>query len=145
MLVRILSRRAAEFSLKTLAGAITHPRSSYMPLLRIKATAATLLATFNQLASGEEMPTLEKVQAGLRGVTRCPGRKRRHPRWGTAGRVYQRLGLQWAAFLLWLLITISLITVGLVLSRGGGQSACPRSWAVICVDSTTAGTSHPAP
>ena len=38
---------------------------------------ATLLATFNQLASGEEMPTLEKVQAGLRGVTRCPGRKRR--------------------------------------------------------------------
>lgn len=106
MLVRILSRRAAEFSLKTLAGAITHPRSSFMPLLRIKATArrlsaweqrtldsikdglagsdaglTALLTTFNQLASGEEMPTLEEIRAGLRGVTRCPGRKRRHPRW----------------------------------------------------------------
>jgi hypothetical protein len=105
---------------------------------------ATLLATFNRLASGEEMPTLEKVRASSREVTRCPGRKRRYPRWGTGDRVYQRLGLQWAALLLWLLITISLITVGLVLSRGGGQSACPRSWAVICVDSATAHTSHPA-
>jgi hypothetical protein len=106
---------------------------------------ATLLATFNQLASGEEMPTLEKLRAGLRGVTRRPGRKRRHSRWGTLGRVYQRIGLQWAALLLWLLITISLVTAGLVLSRSGGQTACPRSWSVICVDSATAHTSHPAP
>ncbi len=95
---------------------------------------AALLATFNQLASGEEMPTLEETGAGLRGITRCPGRKRWHPRWSTAGRGYQRPGCQWAALLLWLLITISLITAGLVLSRGG-QSGCPRSWAVICVDS----------
>jgi hypothetical protein len=106
---------------------------------------ATLLATFNQLASGEEMPTFEEIRAGLRGVTRGPGRKRRQPRWGTPGRGYQHLGLQWAAVLLWLLTTISLITVGLVLSQVGGQSACPRSWAVICVDSATAHTSHPAP
>jgi hypothetical protein len=106
---------------------------------------ATLLTTFNQLASGEEMPTLEAIRAGLRGVTRDPGRKRRHPHAGTAGRVYQRLGLRWAALLLWLLITISLTTVGLVLSQGSGQSACPRSWAVICVDSAAAHSSHPAP
>jgi len=106
---------------------------------------ATLLATFNQLASGEEMPTLEEIRAGLRGVTRCPGRKLRHSRWGTADRAYQRLGLQWAAMLLWLLMTISLITAGLLLSQDSGQSACPRSWAVICVDSATAHTSHPAP
>jgi hypothetical protein len=91
------------------------------------------------------MPTLETIRANLRGVTRCTARKRRHPRWGTAGRVYQRLGIQWAALLLGLLTTISLITVGVVLSRGGGQSACPRSWAVMCVDSATAATSHPAP
>jgi hypothetical protein len=50
-----------------------------------------------------------------------------------------------AALLLGLLATISLITVGLVLSRGSGQGACPRSGAVICVDSATADTSHPAP
>jgi Protein of unknown function (DUF3040) len=106
---------------------------------------ATLLATFNQLTSDEEMPTIEEIRAGLRGVTRCPDRTRRHPRWGTAGRVYQRLGLQWAVLLVGLLTTISLITVGVVLSRGGGQGACPRSWAVICVDSATAPTSHPAP
>lgn len=105
---------------------------------------AALLATFNQLASGEEMPALEEIRAGLRGVTRWPGRKRRHPRRGTAGRVYRRLSLRWAPLLLWLLITISLITVGLVFSREGGQTACPRSWAVICVDSAIAHTSHPA-
>ena len=35
---------------------------------------ATLLATFNQLASGEEMPALEEIRAGLRGVARGPGR-----------------------------------------------------------------------
>jgi Protein of unknown function (DUF3040) len=81
---------------------------------------ATLLATFNQLASDEKMPVLEEI------------------------RVDRRLGLPWAALLLWLLVSISLITVGVVTSRGG-QSACPRSWAVICVDSTTVGTSPPAP
>ena len=106
---------------------------------------ATLLATFNQLASGEEMSALEEIRAGLRGVTRGPGHKRRQPRRGAASRVHQRVGLQWAAVLLWLLTTISLITVGLVLSQGGGQGICPRSWAVICVDSATAHTSHPAP
>jgi len=81
---------------------------------------ATLLATFNQLASDEKMPVLEEI------------------------RVDRRLGLPWAALLLWLLVSISLITVGVVTSRGG-QSACPRSWAVICVDSATVVTSHPAP
>ena len=111
---------------------------------------ATLLATFNQLASGEEMSALEEIRAGLRGVTRGPGHKRRQPRRGAASRVHQRVGLQrvglqWAAVLLWLLTTISLITVGLVLSQGGGQGVCPRSWAVICVDSATAHTSHPTP
>jgi hypothetical protein len=106
---------------------------------------ATLLATFNQLASGGEMPALEEIRAGLRGVARGPGHRRRQPRWGTAGQVHQRVGLQWAAVLLWFLVTISLIAVGLVLSRGGGQGACPRSWAVICVDSATAHTSHPTP
>ena len=106
---------------------------------------ATLLATFNQLASGEEMSALEEIRAGLRGVTRGPGHKRRQPRRGAASRVHQRVGLQWAAVLLWLLTTISLITVGLVLSQGGGQGVCPRSWAVICVDSATVVTSHPAP
>ena len=106
---------------------------------------ATLLATFKQLASGEEMSALEEIRAGLRGVTRGPGHKRRQPRRGAASRVHQRVGLQWAAVLLWLLTTISLITVGLVLSQGGGQGVCPRSWAVICVDSATAHTSHPTP
>jgi hypothetical protein len=100
-------------------------------------------AAFNQLASGEEMPVLEEIRAGLRGVARGPGHTRRQPRWGTAGQVHQRVGLQWAAVLLWLLLTISLITVGLVLSQGADQGACPRSWSVICVDSATAHTSHP--
>jgi hypothetical protein len=80
---------------------------------------AALLATFNQLASDEKMPVLEEI------------------------RVDHRLGLPWAALLLWLLVSISLITVGVVSSQGG-QSACTRSWAVICLDLANVVTSHPA-
>jgi Protein of unknown function (DUF3040) len=80
---------------------------------------ASLLTTFTRLASAEEMPVQETIVSG---------RSRR-----MAGHVK----LQWAVLLLWLLITVAMITVALTLSHGGGQGTCTGSWPTLC--------SHPAP
>jgi hypothetical protein len=83
---------------------------------------AALLATFTRLSSGEEMPAREPVQA----------RKRRHPprgkMRGPVHRVYQRLGIHQVALLLWLVITIALITTAMAFDRSS-QDGC--SWVVI--------------
>jgi hypothetical protein len=96
---------------------------------------AALLATFTRLASGEDMPVREKIPQ----ATRCSRRKRRRPRRGPmsrhARRVYQHLGFQAVAMLLWLLITVTLIAVALLLGRGGSQSACTAPWAAVCAGS----------
>ena len=91
------------------------------------------------------MPAREQIRAGLRRIACYPRCKRRHHRWGKAGRVRDRLGVRWAALLLWLLISISLVAVALVLTRGGSQGACPQSWVAVCADLAHAHTSHPAP
>jgi len=94
-----------------------------------------LLATFTRLASGEDMPVREKIPP----ATRCSRRKRRRPRGGTMGgharRVYQHLGFQAVAMLLWLLITVTLIAVALLLGRGGSQNACTAPWTAVCAGS----------
>ena len=95
---------------------------------------ATLLTTFTSLASGEKMPVREKLRArSLRAIHRS--RRRR----GALGRVpgrrlARRLGVERVALLLWLLITVGLITTGLTLSRSGSQSACVERWPGICAD-----------
>jgi hypothetical protein len=83
---------------------------------------AALLATFTRLASGEEMPAREPVRA----------RTGRHPHQGKMGRpahrVYQRLGLHRVALLLWLVITVALITTAMAIDRSS-QDGCP--WVAI--------------
>jgi hypothetical protein len=83
---------------------------------------AALLATFTRLSSGEEMPAREPVQA----------RTRRHPprgkMRGPAHRVYQRLGIHRVALLLWLVITIAMITTAMAFDRSS-QDGC--SWVPI--------------
>ena len=85
---------------------------------------ASLLATFSRLASSEEMPAHEKVRSALR---HPPHRRRSRPRRGKA--LYRRLGPQRAAVLIWLLTSITLITVAVILSRGGPAS-CPQAFGV---------------
>ena len=72
---------------------------------------AALLATFTRLASGEQMPARGPVRAG----------KGRHPHRGQMGRpehpVYQRLGFYRVALLLWVVITIALITTAMAFDR----------------------------
>jgi hypothetical protein len=95
---------------------------------------ATLLTTFTELASGEEMPAREKIRASS---LRIIQRSRRHNRAGLcwyARRMHRHLSV-WYAGLLWLLVTAALIGVALALSRGGGQAACTGSWATLCAHS----------
>ena len=83
---------------------------------------AAMLATFTRLASGEEMPARGPVRA----------RARRHPHRGKmrppAHRVYQRLGIYRLALLLWVVITIALITTAMAVDRSS-QDGC--SWVAI--------------
>jgi hypothetical protein len=89
---------------------------------------ASLLATFSQLAAGEEMPERAKIRALPPHRARRP---RQHPgRDGVlrhARRLYLRLGWQQTMLLLWLVVSLGLIAVALVLSRGG-HAACTQSW-----------------
>jgi hypothetical protein len=96
-----------------------------------------LLTTFNRLASNEEMPVGEKIHADRRRTNIRPRRKRRHPRHGSVRaherREYPRQGFQRAALLLWLLTTITLITVALALTRSDSQHTCVAPLLAACV------------
>lgn len=98
---------------------------------------AAMLTTFARLASAEEMPGQETILAGSRRTLRWAPRIRSlrnsgHRRW--PGQVK----LQWAVLLLWLVITVAMITVAVIISRGGGvQGACTGSLPPVC--------SHSAP
>jgi hypothetical protein len=100
------------------------------------ARLVALLATFSGLASGEEMPELEKIPAGLWQATRCPRRRRRRPRPATVSRrerqLCQRLDSPYIALLLWLLLTVTLVAVALALSPVEGQNACTAPWPTVC-------------
>jgi hypothetical protein len=92
---------------------------------------AALLSAFTRLASGEEMPDRERIRAGSRRALR----RLRHARWhSNVRRMCQRLGIQRAAVLLWLLTTAALIAVALALNVGGGHATCTETAAMICVD-----------
>ena len=67
---------------------------------------AARLAMFTRLASAEDMPVREKIQAVKLGVAR---RRRR---------LYQRLGVGRAMLLLWLVTTLTLVTAAVASSRG---------------------------
>jgi hypothetical protein len=90
---------------------------------------AARLTIFTRLASGEEMPARETIQAGSRRSRPQP----RHPR-----RAHQRLGLQQAMPLLWLVTTVALIAIALAYNHGGSPGTCPRSWATFCTGTTSA-------
>ena len=82
---------------------------------------ALLLATFSRLASSEEMPAHERVRSPLR---HPPYRRSSRRRRGKA--LYHGRGLQVAAVLIWLVPSVTLITVAVILS-GGGPAACPHA------------------
>ena len=97
-------------------------------------TLVARLTIFTRLASGEEMPTREKIQVGSREAVR-----RSRPRPVHTG---QRLGLrQTVPLLLWLVTTVALIAVALVYNRGGNQGTCTGSRATFCTGTISAAKS----
>lgn len=106
---------------------------------------ASLLSAFSRLASGEEMPAREAIRVSPWRAARRPRRRRRHragPVSRHVQRAGQRLGSRRLALLLWLAITVVLITVALVLNRGNAPSTCAYSWAMDCTNSAPAHGSH---
>ena len=92
-------------------------------------TLVARLTIFTRLASDEEMPAREKIQAGS----------------VHTGRGSQRLGLQQTVPpLLWLVTTIALIAVALVSNRGGSHGTCTSTWATFCTGAVSAANSTPA-
>jgi len=72
-------------------------------------------------------------------------RKKRHYRRGPVRRFSRRLGVERIALLLWLLITIVMITTAVTLSRNGSQSACIERWPGICAEAAAPAHGLPVP
>jgi hypothetical protein len=92
---------------------------------------AALLSTFTRLASGEEMPVQEDIAVGSPRPRPRPGRRRA----GTRRRsrpVAGSVRLQWIMLIVFLVTTVAMVTVALVLSRGGSQGTCTGSWPTMC-------------
>jgi hypothetical protein len=85
---------------------------------------ASLLATFTRLAANEEMPAHEKVRSPL---GHPPHRHRSRPRRGEAP--HRHRSLQRAVILTWLIAFIAMISVAVILSRGGPAS-CPQAFGI---------------
>lgn len=107
---------------------------------------ATLLATFSELATGEEMPAAERIMPGPHLAAWLALRRRRRP---SRGRMYRRrrqlgqvLTARWAVPVLWLAISISLISMAVALSGGPSQGPCPQSWSTACITSVPSHTSQ---
>jgi hypothetical protein len=91
---------------------------------------AELLSAFTRVASDEDMPDRENTRPAARRALR----RLRRARWRSSLRkVCQRLGIQRAALLLWLLTTAAVIAVTLALNAGGSHITCAETAAMICV------------
>jgi hypothetical protein len=89
------------------------------------------------------MPVHETIRAGSWRAPGHPRRRQTNKSHRHAGSMHQRPGVQGAALLI--LITATLIVVGVALGRSGGQIECPSQWAVPCASSAPAhGSRHAA-
>jgi len=98
---------------------------------------ASFLGTFSRLTAGEEMPSREQIRA------------RWHPIEGT-GRHTARRGTRWLGrrvgpagimMLAWLMIAVTLVSLAVVLSRGG-PATCKMSWSMGCTVPTPSASVH---
>jgi hypothetical protein len=105
-------------------------------LARSDPRLAALLGTFTRLASSEDMPAQEKIAARARRTVPCSQRKpRQRGQAGACACSRSSLGLidsQWAVMLLWLVITVAMITVAVLSNRGASGGTCTGSWPPIC-------------
>ena len=105
---------------------------------------ATLMTTFTELASSEEMPVRDNIRARSRPATMRSRRKRRRRIRDQAGQAHPGLRVRYA-LLLWLVPTAALIAVALSLSGGSSQVSCAGSWPTFCAHPVPVSSSPPAP
>lgn len=101
----------------------------------------SLLSTFSQLASEEEMPVREQIRGGSRrALRRLPHSQHGRPTGGRrhSRRSPQQLGLQRGAWLLWFVVTVAMIVVAVIVTRGTSPGRCTGTWVTLC-----AGSTHP--
>jgi len=109
-------------------------------LARSDPRLAALLGTFTRLVSSEAMPSQEKIAASRRRTVPCSQRKPRLRGRAGAGAgacacsrsSVRLLDAQWGVMLLWLVITVAMITVALVSNRGGSTGTCHGFWPTVC-------------
>jgi hypothetical protein len=103
---------------------------------------ASLLITFSQLASGEQMPVREDIRRGSqRALRRSLRRRRGRP----PGRPQRYLGLQRGAWLLWFAVTVAVIAMAFAMNRGTSPGRCTGSGLTSCAGSTRPAQLKPAP
>ncbi len=105
---------------------------------------ASLLAMFRRLASGEEMPTREKIWAPRRHRPRCNRRLSREDggRHFAHVRYLRPSGRQAMPLLLWLAVALTLVAVTLVLNRNGCSGPCPQLRGIAGAASSPRPTPH---
>jgi hypothetical protein len=93
-----------------------------------------LLTTFTRLAADEEMPAREEIPAGSGRTTwRSPRTPRHRCRAGgcpCSRPMPSRVRVQWVVMLVWLVVTVMMITAAVVMTRGGSQGSCQGAWPV---------------
>ncbi len=90
---------------------------------------AALLTTFTRLAADEVMPVQEEIPAGSRrAVRRSPRHRRRAVRCPRSRPRPAHVRLQWALMLVWLVLTVGLVTMAVVLTGGRSEGACQGAW-----------------
>ena len=96
---------------------------------------ASSLATFTRVTADEASPAREKISVGWRRAARRPGRARRYQRRGRTGRAAPRRGERLLApVLVWLVVSVTMISVALALGHEGKGGSLPcMAWARTCV------------
>lgn len=97
---------------------------------------AARLAMFTRLASGEDMPGHERIQADHQWRTARQPRRRNGPGRDTARRGALWLGhsmrMPRAMLLLWLVMAVALTTVALAVNRSVSKNVCIPPWTLVC-------------
>jgi hypothetical protein len=115
-------------------------------LTRTDPDLAAFLASFSRLAEGEHMPLREAVRRRSHRLARRRHCAKKHSRRQFGHRPFQRLGIGPAAALLWVVISVMLITIAITFnSRGGSRTDCTEeALTVVCASSVPSHTSSPA-
>jgi hypothetical protein len=92
----------------------------------------SMLAIFNRLTAGEDMPAHTRIRRRLLGWRSRRGRRQlSSPRYQQARQLRALQRLSRACLVLWVVFSVGMVTLAVVLS-GVGPQTCPAPWANAC-------------